>query len=137
GEFVMMGGLFMVTFIALDIPYWLALIMAILVVTIIGWVLEITVFSRVTGADPVNLIILTIGLAIFLRGVASIFWGKDSYRVEAFSSLESIKVFGATINFQSVWIMFIAVLILMILYVLMEKTIIGKAFRGTSDNPLA
>ncbi|HLR67799.1 MAG TPA: hypothetical protein VK105_11850 [Virgibacillus sp.] len=76
GEFVMMGGLFMVTFIALDIPYWLALIMAILVVTIIGWVLEITVFSRVTGADPVNLIILTIGLAIFLRGVASIFWGK-------------------------------------------------------------
>lgn len=137
GEFVMMGGLFMVTFIALDIPYWLALLMAIIVVTIIGWVLEITVFSRVTGADPVNLIILTIGLAIFLRGIASIFWGKDSHRVEAFSSLESVKVFGATINFQSVWIMFIAVVILMILYLLMEKTILGKAFRGTSDNPLA
>src|SRR5699024_8410067 len=45
--------------------------------------------------------------------------------------------FGATINFQSVWIMFITVIILIALYLLMEKTILGKAFRGTSDNPLA
>ena len=60
GEFVMMGGMFMVTFIAVGTPYWIAFLLTIIVVTIIGWILEISIFRKVVGSDPISLIILTI-----------------------------------------------------------------------------
>lgn len=137
GEFVMMGGMFMVTFISIGLPYWIALLASIIVVTIIGWLLELTVFRRVVGADPISLIILTIGISIFLRGLASIGWGKESHNVKPFVSGAPLKVLNATINLQSIWIMGIMVFVVIALFLIMEKTILGKAFQGTSDNPIA
>src|SRR5690625_5037445 len=67
GEFVMLGGMLMITFIGMEIPYWIAFILSLIFVTIIGWLLELIVFRRVKDADPVNLIILTIGIAILIR----------------------------------------------------------------------
>lgn len=137
GEFVMLGGMVMITFVGMDIPYWISFILTIIMVTIIGWLLELVIFRRVKGADPISLIILTIGIAILLRGLASMSWGKESFRLEPFTSHAPLKVFNATINFQSVWVMFIMLAVVLFLYIMMEKTILGKAFRGTSDNPIA
>jgi len=137
GEFVMMGGMFMVTFIAVGTPYWIAFLLTIIVVTIIGWILEISIFRKVVGSDPISLIILTIGISIFLRGLASVAWGKESFNVAPFTNTPPLKILGASINFQSIWIMVITLVVVIMLYIIMEKTILGKAFRGTSDNPIA
>lgn len=137
GEFVMMGGMFMVTFISIGLPYWIALIASIIVVTIIGWLLELTVFRKVIGADPISLIILTIGISILLRGLASIAWGKEAFNVKPFSSGAPLKVMNASISLQSIFIMLIMILVVIALFLIMEKTILGKAFQGTSDNPIA
>lgn len=137
GEFVMMGGMFMVTFINVGLPYWISFLATIIAVTIIGWLLELTVFRKVVGSDPISLIILTIGVSIFLRGLASIAWGKESHNVQPFTDAAPLKVLNASINFQSIWIMAIMVIVVVLLYIIMERTILGKAFRGTSDNPIA
>lgn len=137
GEFVMLGGMFMVTFVGMGVPYWIAFILTIIVVTIVGWILELAIFRQVRGADPISLIILTIGIAIFIRGLASIGWGKESYRLDPFTSHDPLKVFNATVNVQSIWVMAIMIAVVILLYIIMEKTILGKAFRGTSDNPVA
>lgn len=137
GEFVMLGGIIMVTFVNVGVPYWISFIITLIVVTFFGFLLEVLIFRRVIGSDPISLIILTIGIAIYIRGIASIIWGKDSFRLEPFTSHSPLKVFNASINFQSLWVMLIMLLVVVSLYFMMEKTIVGKSFRGTADNPVA
>jgi len=137
GEFVMLGGMLMITLIGIEMPYWIAFVLTIVCVTVIGWLMELVIFRRVKDADPVSLIILTIGIAILIRGLASVGWGKESFRLEPFTSNAPLKIFNASINFQSIWVMLIMLAVVVFLYIMMEKTILGKAFRGTSDNPIA
>ncbi|MGO4887693.1 branched-chain amino acid ABC transporter permease [Anaerobacillus sp. MEB173] len=137
GEFVMLGGLMMFTFVSAGLPYWLSFFATLLVVMVIGWLMEATIIRRAKSADAISLIILTIGAAIFIRGVASMIWGKDSVSVPPFTSNEPMSVAGASITPQSVWVMMIMLFVVGLLYVLVDRTILGKAFQACSVNPKA
>lgn len=137
GEFVMLGGMTIFSLIKLGIPYFIAFLLTIVIVMAIGWLLEWAVIRKAKGADPLSLIILTIGTAIFIRGIAGMVWGKNSVKVEPFSNDAPINVFGASITPQSVWVMVFMLLVVLVLYFLIEKTMLGKAFRACSVNPTA
>ncbi|OZM58587.1 branched-chain amino acid ABC transporter permease [Lottiidibacillus patelloidae] len=138
GEFVMLGGMIMFSFTKAGVPYIFSFFLTILTVIIIGFLIEATIIRKAKNADPLSLIILTIGAAIFIRGIASMFWGKDPVKIAPFlANNEPISIFGASITPQSIWVMVFMLAIVAILYILMEKTMIGKAFRACSANPLA
>ncbi|WP_085505395.1 branched-chain amino acid ABC transporter permease [Thalassobacillus devorans] len=137
GEFVMLGGMIMFSLLKLGIPYLIAFLTTIAMVIMIGWLLERTIVRKAKGADALSLIILTIGAAIFIRGIASMIWGKDSVKVASFASNEPVSVMGATITPQSIWVMVFMLVIVAGLFLLIEKTMLGKAFRACSVNPLA
>lgn len=137
GEFVMLGGMTMFSLVSLGVPYFLAFLLTIIIVVAIGWLLEMTIIRRAKGADALSLIILTIGVAIFIRGLAGMIWGKDSVRVDSFTGDKPLNVLGASITPQSIWVMVFMVAIVAGLYFLIEKTMIGKAFRACSVNPTA
>jgi branched-chain amino acid transport system permease protein len=137
GEFVMLGGMTMYTLTAAGIPYWVSFLLTIPLVMLIGVLLERLIIRPAKGADALSLIILTIGAAIFIRGLASIVWGKTPKKMEAFTSNDSIQVAGASITPQSIWVMAIMLTIVVGLYVLLEKTLIGKGLRACSSNTLA
>lgn len=137
GEFVMLGGMTFFSLLKLGIPYFIAFLLTIVIVMAIGWLFEWAVIRKAKGADPLSLIILTIGTAIFIRGIAGVIWGKNSVKVEPFTNNEPINVLGASITPQSVWVMVFMLLVVMVLYFLIEKTMLGKAFRACSVNPAA
>jgi branched-chain amino acid transport system permease protein len=137
GEFVMLGGMVMYSLVHSGVPYWVSFILTIVIVVIIGWLLELTIIRKAKGADPLSLIILTIGAAIFIRGIASMIWGKSSVSVAAFTNNTPIHVAGASLTPQSVWVMVIMLLIVTMLFYLTERTILGKAFQACSVNPRA
>ncbi|MFG6121378.1 branched-chain amino acid ABC transporter permease [Thalassobacillus sp. B23F22_16] len=137
GEFVMLGGMIMFSLLKLGIPYLIAFLTTIAMVIVIGWLLERTIVRKAKGADALSLIILTIGAAIFIRGIASMIWGKDSVKVDSFASDEPVYVMGATITPQSIWVMVFMLVIVAGLFLLIEKTMLGKAFRACSVNPVA
>ncbi|GGC99444.1 branched-chain amino acid ABC transporter permease [Thalassobacillus devorans] len=137
GEFVMLGGMIMFSLLKLGIPYLIAFLTTIAIVIMIGWLLERTIVRKAKGADALSLIILTIGAAIFIRGIASMVWGKGSVKVDSFASNEPVYVMGATITPQSIWVMVFMLAIVAGLFLLIEKTMLGKAFRACSVNPVA
>ena len=137
GEFVMLGGMIMFTGVTAGLPYWISFIFTIMIVMILGWIMERLMISRAKGADPISLIILTIGAAIFIRGISSMIWGKDQVRVAPFTSNEPIGIAGAVITPQSIWVLVIALIVVVGLYYLIDRTILGKAFQASSVNPLA
>lgn len=137
GEFVMLGAMVMFTLVNSGVPYWISFILTIAIVVIIGWLIEMTVIKKAKGADPLSLIILTIGVAIFIRGIASMIWGKGAVSVAAFTDNQPINIAGASLTPQSVWVMVIMLLIVTMLFFLIERTILGKAFQACSVNPRA
>jgi len=137
GEFVMLGGLTMYSLSSTGLPYWLAFIITIGIVMAIGWLMEFLLIRKAKGASPISLIILTIGTAIFLRGIAGIIWGKGQVRVEPFMENNPISIAGATATPQGIWVVGIMLLTVLFLYLLIDKTLIGKAFQASSVNPMA
>ena len=137
GEFVMLGGMFTIFFLALNVPLIPAIVLAIFLSTIIGIVFERLAIRPLKNAKPLSLIIITIGASILIRGVAMLIWGKDTHAVPAFSGSDPLYIAGATILPQHLWIFAITVLIIMANKMFFNFSIIGKAMRACAYNSQA
>ena len=138
GEFVMLGG--MLTFFSIDIlklPLWGAIPVAVAVATITGLLFERLAIRPLRQATPINLVIITIGGSILMRGLAMLIWGKDTHAVAPFSGDEPIAIAGATLLPQHLWIMGITVVVIALNKYFFYHTISGKAMRACSYNPRA
>jgi len=137
GEFLMLGGMLAVTLIGLHVPYVLACLLAVIATTCIGIIVQRFMIGKVKKATPISLIILTIGVSILIRGVASLIWGKDAFALEPITGNETLSFAGINIAWQSIWIIAAVLIILTTIWYIMEKTMVGKKIKACSVNPLA
>ncbi|MCW5611600.1 MAG: branched-chain amino acid ABC transporter permease [Rubrivivax sp.] len=140
GEFVMVGGMAAVALVAAGLPLLLAVPLAVLAAGVVGVLVEklaLEPAQRSGRADVVTLIIITIGVALFLRGLAQVVWGKGIHALPAFSGSEPLALLGATIVPQSLWVLAGAALAVLGLGWFFGRTLTGKAMRATAHNPLA
>ncbi len=137
GEFVMIGG--MVTFfaVAAGIPLPLAALLALVVAVLVGIALHRLAIEPAKGASPVTLIIITLGASILLRGIASVVFDKNFHSYPPFAGSEPIRIGGATILPQSVIVLAGTLVIVVAMWAIMTKTMIGKAMVATAANRLA
>jgi branched-chain amino acid transport system permease protein len=137
GEFVMVGGMSAAMLVAVGVPLPLAIGLAIGAAVLVGLVVERLAIAPARHAGTVTLIIITIGVSLFLRGLAQLVWGKGVHRLPAFSGEDPIALAGATLLPQSLWVLggtAVAVLGLRFFY---NRTLAGKAMLATSHNRLA
>jgi branched-chain amino acid transport system permease protein len=135
GEFVMLGGMLSFYFqTTLMLPLAVAIILAIIIATASGALFERLAIRPLTSATPLNLVIITIGGSIFIRGLAMLIWGKDTHAIPAFSGSEPISLAGATILPQHLWIFGITLLTITINKLFFNYTITGKAMRACASN---
>jgi len=137
GEFVMLGGMVTVFAVAAGVPLPLAALLAIAVAVVTGLALHRLAIEPARGASAVTLIIITIGASILIRGVAQIVFDRQFHALPAFSGDEPIRVLGASILPQSLWVLGGASVIVLALWLFMERTLLGKAVRATAANRLA
>jgi branched-chain amino acid transport system permease protein len=140
GEFVMIGGMGAVSLVALGLPLWIAVPLAVAGAVIVGLLVQRLALERAQSrgqADVVTLIIITIGVALFLRGLAQLVWDKRIHALPAFSGSEPIAIGGATVLPQSLWVLGGAAVAVLALGWFFNRTLYGKAMRATAINPLA
>jgi len=137
GEFVMLGGMITVFSHAAGLPLPLAAVLAILVTAAIGVALNKLAIEPARGAPVVSLIIITIGAAIFIKGVTQLVFDKQLHRFPAFSGDAPIRMMGATILPQSLWVIAGAVAVFIALWLFFTRTLTGRAVLATSNNRLA
>lgn len=137
GEFVMLGG--MITFFAWQagIPLPLAALLAILAAATIGVLLNKLAIEPARGAPVASLIIITIGASIFLRGSAQLVFDKQLHRFPSFSGDDPLRIFGATMLPQGLWVIAGAVAIFLALWLFFARTLTGKAVLATANNRIA
>ncbi|MBV5338414.1 MAG: branched-chain amino acid ABC transporter permease [Deltaproteobacteria bacterium] len=135
GEFVMLGGLFTLSCLEfLKLPLWAAIPCAITASTVVGILFERLAIRPLRQPTPINLVIITIGGSILIRGLAMLVWGKDTHSVTPFSGDTPIAIGGATILPQHLWILAITLIIIIINKLYFYHTISGKAMRACSYN---
>ena len=138
GEFVMLGGLVMVFLTAtLKIPMVLAFFITLLVVTGVGVIYERTFINPLKNASLITLIIVTVAVSIFFRGIAMFIWGKDPYSLPSFSSGKPLIIAGAAILPQIFWVLGLSLLTVILMNLFFNRTITGKAMSACAGNRLA
>lgn len=137
GEFVMLGG--MITFFAhaAGAPLPLAALLAILATAALGVAMNKLAIEPARGAPVVSLVIITIGVSILIRGASQLIFDKQIHSFPAFSGDDPIRILGATILPQSLWVIGGAVAVFLGLWLFFTRTLLGKAVLATSNNRLA
>jgi branched-chain amino acid transport system permease protein len=137
GEFVMLGALAVISLFSMGLGLPLAFVLAIIIGTVIGLAFERFAIRPARDATPISLIIITVGGGVLLKGLAMLLWGKDAYTLPPFSSQKPVMLAGATILPQSLWIIGLTILLVCGLEIFLRFTILGKAMRAASFNPVA
>lgn len=144
GEFVMLGAMLSVAVMNWNMPLPMplkiaaAVVIAVLLTTLIGALLERVAIYPARRSATVALIIITIGATIAIRALALLVWGTRPYVLPAFSTLEledlTLRFGGITLKSQNLWIWGIGGIILAALFFFFERTLMGKALRACSIN---
>jgi branched-chain amino acid transport system permease protein len=137
GEFVMLGGMLTVFVAHAGIPLPLAAVIAIVATTAIGLALHRFAIEPARGATPVALIMITIGASIFLRGTAQIVFDRRFHSLPPLLGADPIQFGGAAILPQSLVVLATAAVIVVALWLFIDRTIFGKAVIATAANRLA
>jgi branched-chain amino acid transport system permease protein len=134
GEFVALGALMAVSGAAAGLPMPVAVLAAVAGVTLVGAALERVAIRPAREATVITLVIITIGASIFLRGIAMWVWGPDALPLRHFSGEHPIVVAGASVLPQHLWIVGIVLVTMLALWLLGERTQVGKAMRACAVN---
>ncbi|WP_232223814.1 branched-chain amino acid ABC transporter permease [Desulforegula conservatrix] len=135
GEFVVYGGLMMVTLtMSLGMPVLPSFFLAVIFAMIVGILMERLTINPVKNPTGLQLIIITIAVSIIMKGLAMCFWGKGSHYMKHFSGDEPLKVLGALLLPQTLWIMAILFIIVILQGFFFKYTMTGKSMRACSIN---
>jgi branched-chain amino acid transport system permease protein len=137
GEFVMLGGV--VTFFLLNglkLPYPLAALFAILIVMLIGFAMHLSILYPLRKASVLILIMATLGASIFLSSTSGLIFGTLPKTLPSFSGREPLQIGALSFPSQSLWVLLATFLLLIFLYLLSHRTLLGKAMEASSTDPL-
>jgi branched-chain amino acid transport system permease protein len=137
GEFVMLGGMSTVFLALAGVPLPLAALLAIVVTIAAGFALHRCAIEPARDASPVALIMITIGASIFIRGVAQVVFDKRFHSLPHVFGSEPIRLGGATLLPQSLVVLAGGAAIVILLWLFIDRTLLGKAIIATSANRLA
>jgi len=133
GEFVMAGGMASVFLLQAGLPLGVSFILAIMITSLIG----ITLYKLISiskDSSQISLIILTLGFAIFLRGLAQVIFDKQLHTMPSMLGDGAFEILDTTLSYQSILIIIVSIIIVISLYLFFQKTKTGQAMVAASNN---
>jgi neutral amino acid transport system permease protein len=135
GDLMTLGAYMTLLANATGLNIWLSMALGI-VATIAGVLLsEKVIWSpmRAQRASSTTLIIISIGLALFIRNGIILIWGGSNQRYNL-PVAEAITVAGLRVPYYNLVVVVLAVVVIAALHYLLQNTRIGKAMRAVADD---
>jgi len=138
GEMAMFG-----TFIAYVLaveqswPVWISILAAMIISAGAGAVIERTLIRPFDPSNHLPIVIVTLGLFLLINAFAGIIWKYDPRAFPSPFPTEVehfLEIGGARLRYESIGIIGTLLAILGVLFILLNKTKIGLAFRAVSSN---
>lgn len=143
GEVVMIGAMVALSVIqvlgGMALPVALVvgagLVVAIVVCVAVGFTMERLAYRPLRSAPKLAPLITAIGMSIVLQSLAVLIWGRDYRSFPAIIPMVRMQVAGVTITSVQIAIVVLSVLLMVGLWLLVQRTSLGRAMRATSQNP--
>ena len=134
GSYFLLGGYVALSVIGATGSWALAIPVAALTLAVVGLLVE-RVFLRSLGSTPLRQVLLTVGFAFLFQQAALDIWGGDNRDIAPPEALtQSITVGGLYLPLYRIFMIALAVLIGVSLWLIMERTRLGAAVRATVDD---
>ncbi|HEY1672691.1 MAG TPA: branched-chain amino acid ABC transporter permease [Streptosporangiaceae bacterium] len=117
--------------------YWLGFVVALASGLVLGAILERTVIRPTLGKAPLNSVIVTIGLLIFLEGLAGIIYGGQYRSFPAAYSVTGLKIgtFALGISSNDLFTAAAVLVAALALAAVFRYTAVGLRLRATAFSP--
>ena len=136
GEFVMLPAFFILSAMNWGAPFWLAALIGIaLSVAILGLLFKIIIVDPMLRHGVLPLVISTIALSLFLKESVKDFYSSQAQPFPALVPSTDIHIFDAVISTQSLAVLAVAIVTVVALQVLLNKTRVGRCMQATAQNP--
>ena len=119
------------------VNYWIALILAPLIVGTFGALVERTMLSRLYKLDHLYGLLFTFGLALTIEGTFRYFFGSSGQPYPTPSALAG----GVNLGFMFLpiyrgWVIVASLAVCIAVWLLIEKTKLGSYLRAATENPV-
>lgn len=145
GEIVMIGAMVTISCINFLVGHnvnlsgpvllTVSIAMAIPVTMLLGYLIERVAYRPLRKAPRMAPLITAIGLSIVLQQAATMIWGKNYVPFPAILPTDVLEIGGASITTLQVAIIILTAVILTGLFLLIERTKLGRAMRATAQSP--
>jgi branched-chain amino acid transport system permease protein len=136
GEFAMVAAFVAIGLTAAGLPLAVAALVAVLLVAAGAALIERVAIAPAAGSSAVAYIMLTLGVSITIKATVLLLEGPQPRALPAFTP-GTLDLGGVLIRPQDLWILAATVVAALGLYVFLERTVTGRAFRACAEQPTA
>ncbi len=149
GDFLMIGGMLAFTAFAalvlVGVPLVLALIVALamipLVMAVMGTIVERVAVRPLRRAFSLGWILSTVGVAVILRNLSEVIWGREQKAVPSVFGDNALRVNAGVFQFgilpQEVFILVASMATMAAVLFFLKRSLLGKAMAAVALNPSA
>lgn len=137
GSLYMLGAYFTVFLLAYTRSFWVALVVAPILVGVLGFAIERLLIRRLYGRGPDDPLLLTFGLSLVLIETAKLIWGKIGLTLDPPRALAGAVDLGfMAFPIYRLFVIAVTIVVLIGLWAFVNRTNVGLIIRAGSRDPL-
>ncbi|BCJ85483.1 branched-chain amino acid ABC transporter permease [Effusibacillus dendaii] len=139
GDFAMIAAYLVFTFsVQMRVPYGLAIVLGLLSMILLGIIFQLLVYVpfRDRSKNYLPVMISTLGASILLQNLVLMVYGPFPQQLPNIFPAETVHVGGVVLSTQYLLILGVTFALLLVQYILFEKTLIGKKMQATAQDKL-
>ncbi|MFH1640249.1 MAG: branched-chain amino acid ABC transporter permease [Chloroflexota bacterium] len=139
GDLMMLGGYLAFTVAPVVRSLWVAALIAVSLSCLLGFAIYLVLIRPVIGQRAHAVTLVTVGLSILLRGVATLIWGSDFRYLSTVFHVANTAVslpFGAVLGVIDLAMVAAAILYLLFLYLVFFRVRLGVQMRAVAEAPV-
>lgn len=134
GEAMLLGAFVCYALIVAGIPFYAAILITVGIAMAFGLVTERLVLRPMIGEPQFAVVMITIGLSIFLRSLAGIFFGHDNKIFPSPFAQESLTLWGLVLSPTHLWAMIVSAFMVLVFFLFFKYSRVGLAMRGVAND---
>ncbi len=133
GGFVLLGAYLTYNFnVTWDLPFGVAVILAVLGGALVGALVEVLVLRRMVGQPVFAVIMITIGLLFVLEQITTSIWGFENLNLGDPWGIDNTEIGGVVMAMRDLWTIGIVAVVLALFFLYFRRSTMGVAMRATA-----
>ena len=135
GDVIMVGAyvaFFALTSLGLPLP--VAILLAVLVCTVLGVLIERLAYKPLRQASALSVLITAIGVSYFLQNAAQLLWSSSTKVFPSVIGTGSLNVGGLSVSWLTLITIGVCLLVMLCLTLFINRTKTGRAMRACSED---